>query len=242
MSTRAPADVGELPDLDGASAEYILTWAIERFFPEIAVACSMQDAVLVDLAWRIEPRIEVFFLETGFHFPETLETAQKMRDRYNLNLVALQPGPDPAIYSRDGYEACCAARKVAPMEAHLLGKRAWASGLRRVESPSRATAKAIEWDAKRGLVKVNPIVAWTDEDVERYIAEHDLIVNPLRLQGYDSIGCWPCTKAGTGREGRWAGQDKLECGLHPALAEPLMVSESGFGLEVKLGEKRAEQA
>jgi phosphoadenosine phosphosulfate reductase len=150
-----------------------------------------------------------------------------MRDRYKLNLVALQPGPDPAIYSKDGYEACCAARKVAPMEAHLRGKRAWASGLRRVESPSRATAKAIEWDAKRGLVKVNPIVAWTDEEVERYVAEHDLIVNPLRLQGFDSIGCWPCTQAGKGREGRWAGQDKLECGLHPALAEPLVVREAG---------------
>src|SRR5258708_27846081 len=157
----APADVGDLPDLEGASAEYILTWAIERFFPEIAVACSMQDAVLVDLAWRVEPRIEIFFLETGFHFPETLETAQKMRDRYKLNLVALRPGPDPAVYSRDGYEACCAARKVAPMEAHLLGKRAWASGLRRVESPTRSTAKAVQWDAKPGLVKANPIVART---------------------------------------------------------------------------------
>ncbi len=219
-----PPDVGDLPDLDGASAEYILTWAIERFFPEIAVACSMQDAVLVDLAWRVEPRIEVFFLETGFHFPETLETAQRMRERYQLNLVALKPGPDPAIYSRDGTEACCAARKVAPMEAHLNGKRAWASGLRRAESTSRATAKAVEWDAKRGLVKVNPIVAWSDDDVERYIAEHELIVNPLRLQGYDSIGCWPCTQPGKGREGRWAGQEKLECGLHPALAEPLVES------------------
>ena len=142
MSPRAPADVGELPDLDGASAEYILTWAIERFFPEIAVACSMQDAVLVDLAWRVDPRIEIFFLETGFHFPETLETAERMRKRYQLNLVALKPAADPAVYSRDGYEACCAARKVAPMEAHLQGKRAWASGLRRAESSSRATAKA----------------------------------------------------------------------------------------------------
>ncbi len=218
---RTAFDLETLRDLDGASAEYILTWAIERFFPEIAVACSMQDAVLVDLAWRIEPRIEVFFLETGFHFPETLATAEKMRSRYQLNLVALRPGPDPAVYSKDGYEACCAARKVAPMEAHLQGKRAWASGLRRAESSTRATARAVEWDAKRGLVKVNPIVAWSDEDVERYIAEHDLIVNPLRLQGYDSIGCWPCTQPGKGRQGRWAGVEKLECGLHPALAEPL---------------------
>ena len=212
-----PAD---LPDLEGHSAEYVLTWAIERFFPEMALACSMQDAVLVDLAWRIEPRIEVFFLETGFHFPETLQTAQAMRTRYRLNLIAVPPVENPAVYSKDGYEACCAARKVAPMDNYLAGKRAWVSGLRRAEAATRAGAKPVEWDAKRGLVKVNPIVAWSDEDVERYIAEHDLIVNPLRLQGYDSIGCWPCTKAGKGREGRWAGLDKTECGIHPAGSPP----------------------
>src|SRR5438309_11714913 len=114
--TLTPPDVGPLPDLDGAGADYILAWAIERFFPEIAVACSMQDAVLVDLAWRIEPRIEVFFLETGFHFAETLETARQMRDRYHLRLVALQPEANPAVYHRDGYVACCAARQVRPME------------------------------------------------------------------------------------------------------------------------------
>jgi phosphoadenosine phosphosulfate reductase len=208
--------VGPLPDLDGAEAHYVLAWAIERFFPEIAVACSMQDAVLVDLAWRIEPRIEVFFLETGFHFPETLETARRMRSRYRLNLVALEPEANAAFYHRDGYEACCAARKVRPMERYLKGKRAWVSGIRRAESPSRAHARAVEWDESRGLVKVNPLVAWSDEDVERYIAEHDLIVNPLRGQGYDSIGCAPCTLPGRGREGRWSGLEKLECGLHPA--------------------------
>src|SRR5439155_9011937 len=130
MSTRATPpyprgtptlDVGELPDLDGASAEYILTWAIERFFPEIAVACSMQDAVVVDLAWRIEPRIEVFFLETEFHFPETLDTAERLRERYSLPLVALAPIPGAAVYSTDGIEACCRDRKVLPMERHLAG-------------------------------------------------------------------------------------------------------------------------
>ena len=211
----APLDGPDtLPDLDGSSAEYILTWAIERFFPSLAVACSMQDAVLVDLAWRIEPRIEVFFLETGFHFPETLETAERMRRRYNLSLVAVPPVDSPAVYSEQGYEACCAARKVAPMERYLQGKRAWVSGLRRAEAATRANAHALEWDAKRGLVKVNPIVAWSDEQVEAYIANHDLIVNPLRLQGYDSIGCWPCTQAGKGREGRWAGLDKTECGIN----------------------------
>lgn len=205
---------GALPGLDDASAEYILTWAIERFFPEMAVACSMQDAVLVDLAWRIEPRIEVFFLETGFHFPETLETASRMRSRYNLNLVAVKPVENPAIYSKDGYEACCAARKVAPMERYLAGKRAWVSGVRRADGATRADAHALEWDAQRGLVKVNPIVAWSDEQVERYIAEHELIVNPLKASGYESIGCWPCTRPGAGRDGRWAGLEKTECGIN----------------------------
>jgi phosphoadenosine phosphosulfate reductase len=209
----------ELPQLDGASAEYILTWAIERFFPEMAVACSMQDAVVVDIAWRIEPRIEVFFLETGFHFPETLRTAERLRSRYRLNLVAVPPVERPARYSREGYEACCADRKVKPMERYLAGKRAWVTGLRRAEASTRAAARAVEWDARRGLVKVNPIVAWSDEQVDAYIAEHDLIVNPLRFQGYDSIGCWPCTRAGAGREGRWAGLDKTECGLHAPAAQ-----------------------
>ena len=213
-------DRAELPDLDEASAEYVLTWAIERYFPEMAVACSMQDAVVVDLAWRIEPRIEVFFLETGFHFPETLATAEQMRSRYQLNLVAVPPVENPAVYTKDGYEACCAARKVQPMERYLSGKRAWVTGLRRAEATTRTGAHALEWDAKRGLVKVNPIVAWSDEQVERYIADHDLIVNPLRLQGYDSIGCWPCTKAGKGREGRWSGLEKTECGLHVPAPAP----------------------
>lgn len=209
----------DLPDLDDASAEYILTWAIERFFPDIAVACSMQDSVVVDIAWRIEPRIEVFFLETGFHFPETLETAERLRTRYDLNLVAVPPVENPAVYSRDGVEACCAARKVIPMNRHLAGRRAWVSGLRRAESSTRKDAHALEWDAKRGLVKVNPIVAWSDEAVAAYIAEHDLIVNPLLAQGYGSVGCWPCTQPGEGRAGRWAGLDKTECGLHVATPE-----------------------
>jgi phosphoadenosine phosphosulfate reductase len=204
----------ELPDLEGASATQILAWAVDRYFPGIAVASSMQDGVLIDLAWRVEPRIEVFFLDTGFHFPETTETAIAMQARYSLNLRTLKPVDRPSVYHRDGYEACCHARKVLPMERYLAGKRAWVSGIRRADGQTRADAKAVEWDAARGLVKVNPIVAWSDDDVERYIAERDIIVNPLRERGYDSIGCWPCTQPGEGRTGRWAGLEKTECGLH----------------------------
>lgn len=209
-------DPSALPDLDGAPAEDIVAWAVSQFFPYIAVACSMQDAVVVDLAWRIEPRIEVFFLDTGFHFPETLATAERVRRRYDLNLVVLRPVAHPANYRRDGFEPCCAARRVLPMERYLRGKWAWASGIRRAESPTRAGVRAVEWDARRQLVKVNPIVGWSDDDVARYVDEHDVIVNPLAFQGYESIGCAPCTGPGQGREGRWAGTEKLECGLHVA--------------------------
>ena len=105
---------------------------------------------------------------------------------------------------------------MAPLERHLARQRAWVSGLRRAESPTRAAVEPVEWDAARGLVKVNPIARWSDEDVARYVAEHDIVVNPLRQQGYESIGCAPCTLPGRGRDGRWSGSDRLECGLHPA--------------------------
>lgn len=206
------------PDFGGRPAAEILEWAVSEFFPDIAVACSMQDAVVVDLAWKVEPRIEVFFLETDFHFSETLETAQKIRERYDLNLVALKPVENPAVYDKEGYDACCRSRKVLPLEAYLSTKRAWVSGIRRVDAKSREVAKEVEWDAGRELVKVNPIIAWTDEDVGNYISENDVIVNPLRYRGFESIGCRPCTRSGRGREGRWSGADKDECGIH--LAEP----------------------
>ena len=177
--------------LNQAPAEEVVAWAVAAFFPDVAVACSMQDGVVVDLAVRIEPRIEVCFLDTGFHFPETLETADRLRERYGVNLIELKPAEDAAVYALDGIEACCTARKVLPLERYLAGKRAWITGLRRAESPTRAKARTVEWDAGRGLVKVNPLVSWTDEDVTRYIEQHDVVVNPLRGQGYDSIGCAP---------------------------------------------------
>ena len=124
------------------------------------------------------------------------------------------PPTTAAEAAKEGTEACCEARKVAPLERHLAGRAAWVTGLRRAESPSRARAATVEWDAGRGLVKVNPIVAWSDDDVDRYVAEHDIIVNPLRDKGFDSIGCAPCTQPGSGRDGRWAGTGRLECGLH----------------------------
>jgi phosphoadenosine phosphosulfate reductase len=200
--------------LADAPASKLLAWAVGTFGSDLSVACSMQDAVLVDLAVRADPDIEVVFLDTGFHFADTLETARRVEARYRLNLVTLHPDDDAAVYRSDGAPACCEARKVAPLERHLANRAAWVTGLRRVESASRAKASTLEWDATRSVVKVNPIVSWSDDDVDRYIAEHDIIVNPLRGKGFDSIGCEPCTLPGAGRSGRWAGSGRLECGLH----------------------------
>jgi phosphoadenosine phosphosulfate reductase len=203
-----------LPNLDDQPAEVILEWAIEYYFPSITLASSMQDAVLVDLALKVEPRLEVFFLDTGFHFRETLDTAKALRERYDANLVVLYPELGATTWDAGGYDACCAARKVAPMERLLATKRAWISGLRRAESASRTDARAVEWDARREMVKINPLVAWSDEDIARYSKEHDILQNPLREKGYGSIGCAPCTLPGLGREGRWSGTSKTECGIH----------------------------
>jgi phosphoadenosine phosphosulfate reductase len=203
-----------LPNLDDEPATAILSWALAEFSPRLAVACSMQDAVVVDLAVRLDPTVEVFFLDTGLHFVETYATAARLERRYNLRLVRLRPPESAAVYDRQGCDACCASRKVAPMARYLDGKSAWVTGLRRSEARTRVGARAVEWDARHGLVKVNPIVAWTDDDVARYVADHDLIVNPLAERGYGSIGCAPCTVPGRGRDGRWAGMTKTECGLH----------------------------
>jgi phosphoadenosine phosphosulfate reductase len=197
-----------------APAADVLAWAVDTFGSELTVACSMQDGVLVDLAVTADPGVEVVFLDTGFHFGETLTTAQRMKARYDLNLVTLRPRVGADSYDVDGTDACCAARKVAPLERHLERRAAWVTGLRRAESPTRSAAGSVEWDSARQMVKINPIAAWTDDDVARYIADHDIIVNPLRDKGYASIGCAPCTVPGSGRDGRWADSGRLECGLH----------------------------
>ncbi|MGH9009293.1 MAG: phosphoadenylyl-sulfate reductase [Acidimicrobiia bacterium] len=206
-----PAAARQLAD---APAGEVLAWAVATFGSDLTVASSMQDGVLVDLAVRADPGVEVVFLDTGFHFAETLETARRIEARYGLNLVTLRPDDDAPTYRTLGTEACCDARKVDPLEHHLAQREAWVTGLRRAESPSRAGAATLEWDAARGLVKINPIVAWTDDDVAAYVVAHDIIVNPLRDKGFDSIGCAPCTLPGAGRSGRWAGSNRLECGLH----------------------------
>lgn len=211
----------ELADLDHRFASWpaaeIVRWAVDVFHPELCVASSMADAVLVDLAVRVEPSVEVVFIDTGYHFPETLETLERVRRRYGLNLRVLTVPPhDPPLWEAEP-ERCCSDAKVAQLDLALAGKRAWMSGIRRAEAPTRAGAPVVGRD-RRGLVKVNPLATWSDDDVDRYVAEHDVPVNPLVARGYRSIGCAPCTRpVGDGedaRAGRWPGSAKTECGLH----------------------------
>jgi phosphoadenosine phosphosulfate reductase len=204
-------------EFERLSAPKIIQWAIDTFSPHLCLAASMQDAVLIDLATKVDPAIEVVFIDTGYHFPETLETVEAVRKRYGLNLRMMTVAPhDEELWKVDP-ENCCSAVKVGQLDRALAGKAAWMSGLRRTEAASRAGAPIVARDL-RGLVKVNPIATWTDLDVEGYIADHDVPINPLLGQGYTSIGCQPCTQLpsdpGDARSGRWAGRDKTECGLH----------------------------
>jgi phosphoadenosine phosphosulfate reductase len=200
-----------------ASPSKIIRWAVDNFAPHLCLTASMTDAVLVDLAWKVYEPIEVVFIDTGYHFPETLETVEKVRRKYGLNLRMMTvPTHDEDLWKVDP-ENCCSAVKVGQLDRALAGKEAWMSGLRRDEAETRMNAPIVARDL-RGLIKVNPIANWTADDVAGYIKDHDIPVNPLIAQGYPSIGCWPCTKpvaAGEDpRSGRWAGSDKTECGLH----------------------------
>lgn len=211
-------DLAELnAEFERLPASKIIQWAVDTFHPHLCLSASMTDAVLIDLATKVEPAIEVVFIDTGYHFPETLETVEHVRRRYGLNLRIMSvPHHDEELWKVDP-ENCCSAVKVGQLDRALNGKLAWMSGLRRGEAESRAGAPIIGRDI-RGLVKVNPIANWTDLDVQGYIEEHGVPVNPLLLQGYTSIGCMPCTTLPTDpsdpRSGRWAGRDKTECGLH----------------------------
>jgi phosphoadenosine phosphosulfate reductase len=213
-------------DLEGAHPADVLRWAGATFGDGFAVTSSMGDAVLTSLAAEAVPGVEVIFLDTGYHFAETLATRDRVGTELDVSVVNVRPQLTVAqqniqygqsLYSRDP-DLCCAMRKVEPLDRVLRGYRAWASGIRRDESPSRAGTPVVGWDAKRDLVKVNPLAGWTQADVDRYAAAHDVIVNPLVELGFASIGCAPCTKrvsAGEdARAGRWAGREKTECGLH----------------------------
>ncbi len=223
-------------EMEGAEATDILRWTDEHFGGpagprdwatcKYVVACNMQDALLVALAADARPGVPILFLDTGYHFAETLGTRDAVESVYDIHLLNITPehtveeqdemrGKD--LFAREPNE-CCRLRKVVPLRKALSGYAAWVTGLRRVEAPTRANAPVISYDESFGLVKVNPIVAWTDQDVHDYIEKNGVLVNPLVDEGYPSIGCAPCTvKPAEGedpRSGRWQGRNKTECGLH----------------------------
>jgi phosphoadenosine phosphosulfate reductase len=209
-------------DLEGAPAEEILAWAAEEFGTKLVVAASMAEAILIDMLARIRSDIPVVFIDTGYHFAETVGTRDAVAATYDLPIISVAPqltvaGQD-AVHGADLYRSdpdlCCRMRKIVPLDRALAPYRAWAAGSRRAESAGRRSLKVVDWDTRRGKVKIHPLAAWTDEDVDRYVAEHNVIVNPLLSDGYESVGCWPCTQRGAGRAGRWAGTTKTECGIH----------------------------
>ena len=208
--------------LEGASPHEIVRWAVDRFGQRFAIASSMADAVLPHLAAQVSPGIRVIFLDTGYHFAETLGTADAVEATTPVELLRVRPEQtvevQDATYGKDLWardpDLCCRLRKVLPLRKALAPYVAWASGIRRDEAETRRAIRVVEWDASNQLVKVNPLAAWTQDDVDRYIADNAILVNPLLQEGYGSVGCAPCTKRGAGRSGRWAGTGKLECGLH----------------------------
>jgi len=204
--------------LDGASAHDVVAWAWACYGEGLVLAASFQDCVLMDVVASVAPRVPVVFLDTGYHFAETLAYVDEVQRRYGLDLRVERPDvPLDGRYRTDP-TGCCAVRKVAPLRRALAGRTAWMTGLRRSESPSRAGTPVVSWDAGRGLAKIAPIATWTDDDVALHTTARDLPVHPLASQGYPSIGCAPCTRAVVPgedpRAGRWAGSAKTECGLH----------------------------
>ncbi|MEB3367910.1 phosphoadenylyl-sulfate reductase [Saccharopolyspora mangrovi] len=215
------------PELAEATAEEALRWAADNFGDgRLIVASNMQDAVLVDLAAKAMPGVEILFLETGYHFAETIGTRDAVEQVYDVKMVNALPeqtvaeqdaAEGPRLYERDA-QRCCFLRKVVPLRNTLSRYEAWVTGVRRVEAPTRANTPVLTWDDRNGLVKVNPLAAWSDEEMQRYIDDNGVLVNPLVPAGYPSIGCQPCTAkplpGADPRSGRWAGSSKTECGLH----------------------------
>jgi phosphoadenosine phosphosulfate reductase len=217
-----------LPDLDELAAlsrsfetaapDEIVGWTVEQFGDDVIVASSFEDAVLIHLAVSVKPDIEVLFLDTQYHFAETLWFVEEVRRAFGVNLLVTEPEVRPDNRWQVDVNDCCRVRKVEPLNRALAGRRAWITGLKRADGPTRANTPIVSWDAAREMVKVNPLATWTAADLGTYALVHELPTHPLQERGYPSIGCWPCTKpvapGEDPRAGRWAGSAKTECGLH----------------------------
>jgi phosphoadenosine phosphosulfate reductase len=213
-------------ELEDASAEDIIRWATDTFGERICVTSSMTDAVIISLASAIRPGIDVVFLDTGYHFAETIGTRDAVQAVYPVRLINVTPSRTvaeqdaelgPRLYGRNP-DLCCYLRKVEPLERTLQNYDAWINGVRRDETTERRETRVVEWDDRREMVKVNPIASWTGKQVDDYIAEQGILVNPLVYDGYPSIGCATCTArvepGADPRSGRWVGTGKTECGIH----------------------------
>jgi phosphoadenosine phosphosulfate reductase len=216
-STLASELDAENSRLETSSPYDVLTWVFERFGDDVAVACSFEDLALLHMVRSLRPRTEVLFLDTGGHFPETLEFVDRIEREWSLNLTRTVPGPEADAWPC-GTERCCELRKVEPLQRALAGRAAWITSVKRVDAPSRSSTKIVAWDEKFQLVKVNPLATWSDDDVSYYLGSQDLPEHPLWSQGYASIGCAAVTLRPADprdrRSGRWAGADQEECGLH----------------------------
>jgi phosphoadenosine phosphosulfate reductase len=214
--------------LKDAHPREVLRWAVETFFPKLTMATAFgpEGCVILHLLSEIEPRVRVFNLETGYQFPETLELRDRIAERYGIEVELIRPDTTVAeyeamnagpVYTTDP-DRCCHDRKLGPLRRAIEGYDAWVSAIRADQSADRARARVVGWDAKFGLVKVNPLLGWTKRDVWAFVVANKVPYNPLHDRGFPSIGCWPCTRAvapgGDERAGRWAGQAKTECGLH----------------------------
>jgi phosphoadenosine phosphosulfate reductase len=218
-----PTLLGELDEInerfERSTPLEILQWTFDRFGTDLAMACSFEDVALLHMVHELRPDTEVIFLDTGGHFPETLDFASELEDAWSLNVTRTTPGPEADAWPC-GTAQCCNLRKVEPLGRALAGKSAWITSVKRVDAPTRAAMKILMWDEKFNLVKVNPLATWGDDDVAYYLTSHDLPEHPLWAQGYASIGCAAMTMKpqvdGDRRSGRWVGLDKDECGLHEA--------------------------
>jgi phosphoadenosine phosphosulfate reductase len=210
------------PDnVDSLHPAEVLRWAFDTYgVGNVVVTASFEDAVLVHLAWVANPAADIVLLDTQYLFAETWWLAEEMQRRHGVNVRVVSPLPEVQrdnLWQTD-VSACCAVRKVEPLNRSLTGKAAWVTGVRRVDGPTRADTPVVSYDINRNLVKINPLAAWSDADTALYASINDLPAHPLAERGYPSIGCWPCTRpvaeGEDKRAGRWAGNDKTECGLH----------------------------
>jgi phosphoadenylyl-sulfate reductase (thioredoxin) len=223
-------------DLETASAPRILQWAVDHFAPRLTFATSLgiEDCVVTDLIARAGLPISLFTLDTGLLFPETYALWKRIEQKYGVSIAATTPDytvdeqaerEGPALWEREP-DRCCELRKMAPLRRTLANHDAWITAIRRDQTPERANAPVVGWDGRFGLVKINPLVRWTFDEVRAYAAEHQVPYNQLHDENYPSIGCVPCTSpvmpGEDPRSGRWRGKEKTECGLHlriPARAE-----------------------